>query len=246
MGTSPGPADRSSLRPWTAAVVQVVVDDLDTDSGPTLDEASTHHLGRVRRLRPGEIVCATDGTGGWRLTSWTGDGRLDPIGAAHRRPAPSSTLSVAFVPVKGDRPELVVQKLTEVGVDRIVVTSSSRSVVRWDGRRAERHMDRLRRVATEAACQCRRLWLPTIETAPLASLADEGFAFGHLDGAEPTSSLRCVVVGPEGGWTDEELAMAIVPPVSLGDHVLRAETAAIAAGVVLTAARRAGPHRALL
>ena len=142
--------------------------------------------------------------------------------------------------MKGDRPELVVQKLTELGVDRIVITSSERSVVRWDGERAERHRRRLEKVSVEALQQCRRLWLPRIELIPLASLLADGAVLADMDGDRSVEVGRTVVVGPEGGWTDRERAEASRPAVALGPHVLRAETAAIAAGVLLAAARERG------
>jgi 16S rRNA (uracil1498-N3)-methyltransferase len=232
--TRPTPPHREGV------AAQVVVTDLDDPAGPLLDDGARHHLGRVLRLRPDEVVCATDGAGGWRRCTFDGGERLVPLGEADREPPPSDPVTVAFVPVKGDRPELVVQKLTELGVDRIVVTSSERSVVRWEGDRAAKHLEKLRRVALEATQQCRRLWLPTVESVPLAALLADGAALADMGGEEPASSLRTVVVGPEGGWTDRERAAATVPPVSLGEHVLRAETAAISAGVVLAALRRRG------
>ena len=76
------------------------------------------------------------------------------------RPVPEVT--VAFAPTKGDRPEWVAQKLTELGVDRVVPLRTSRSVVRWEGERGAKAVERLRRVAREAAAQCRRAWLPEV------------------------------------------------------------------------------------
>ena len=75
---------------------------------------------------------------------------------------------MAFAPVKGERPEWVVQKLTELGIDRIVPLRTERSVVRWTGERGQATVERLRRVAREAAAQCRRVWLPEVgDTAAL-------------------------------------------------------------------------------
>lgn len=226
----PGPRD---------VAAQVVVEDL---SAPVLDESDLHHLGRVLRLRPGEVVRATDGRGGWRLCRFSGrrdpSAALEPIGEAARVPAPRPELTVGFAPVKGDRPEWTVQKLTELGIDRIVVFTASRSVVRWDGDRAERHLARLRRVAREASQQCRRLWLPEVEFAELPALRAAGAVLADPGGRPLRPTDRMVLVGPEGGWSDEERRGA--DRVGLGGLVLRAETAAIAAGVLLAAARR-GP-----
>jgi 16S rRNA (uracil1498-N3)-methyltransferase len=152
--------------------------------------------------------------------------------------------------VKGERPELVVQKLTELGIDRIVPFAARRSVVRWDDARAAKQMERLRRVAREACGQCRRLWLPAVgpveEESPSAvppSSALPSFAQVHTGtsvladagGRNLRRSDRVVLIGPEGGWDPEEQAGA--DRIAVGEHVLRAETAAIAVGVALTALR---------
>lgn len=219
----------------------VFVADLDA---PELDADDRHHLGRVLRLRAGETVSASDGRGAWRPCTWTGDGDgggggLAPAGEVERVAAPAPAITVAFAPVKGDRPEWVVQKLTEVGVDRIVVLATARSVVRWEGERAAKQVGRLARVAREAAMQSRRVWLPSVEgVVPFAEAANwgRGVAMAEPGGASPSPARPVVLVGPEGGWSAEELG-AELPRVGLGPTVLRAETAAVAAGVLLSALR---------
>src|SRR5207237_308256 len=140
-----------------------------------------HHFERVLRLRRGDLVTVSDGAGGWRPCTF-GPG-LDPSGPIEREPSPTPPIAVAFGVLKGDRPELVVQKLTELGVDRVVPMTTARCVVQWEGERARRHADRLRRVSREAAMQARRAWLPTVEdvrsfaevaTWPGAVLAEGG------------------------------------------------------------------------
>lgn len=214
------------------ASAQVFVADL---AHPVLDPEDLHHLGRVLRLRRGEGVAAADGAGSFRPCRFTGDASLEPAGDSVSTDRPEPALAVGFAPVKGDRPELVVQKLTELGIDRIVVFGAARSVVRWDGERADRHLERLRRVAREAAQQCRRLWLPTLERSSLEDLRDAGAVLADAGGRAPRPTDRLVLVGPEGGWSDQERHG--MGTVGLGEHVLRAETAAIAAGVVLAALR---------
>ena len=236
--TAPGPVP---VPPHRSAAAQVFVADLER---PELDDDAHHHLRRVLRLRPGSVVCAADGRGGRRPTAFTGDAVLEATGpvAVEARPAPE--LAVGFVPVKGDRPELVVQKLTEVGIDRILVCSSERAVVRWTGERAVRHLERLARVAREASQQCRRLWLPEVAATDLDPLLASGAVPADLGGRPIDGSDRTVVVGPEGGWSDAErrrAASAGASSVSLGPNVLRAETAAIAAGVLLVAGRSSAP-----
>jgi 16S rRNA (uracil1498-N3)-methyltransferase len=178
-------------------------------------------------------------------------------------------LTVGFVPVKGDRPEWAVQKLTELGVDRIVVLSSERNVVRWEGSRLASHLDRLQRVARAALMQSRQVWLPAVSgvvpvesflappgnggspgsvAALPAGTAGElsgagcppGVAVADMAGGPLGREVHTVLVGPEGGWSDEErdaFGRSAVGVVGLGPAVLRAETAAVAAGVLMTALR---------
>jgi 16S rRNA (uracil1498-N3)-methyltransferase len=211
----------------------VFVDDLDV---PVLDPDDDHHLRRVLRVADGDDISIADGSGAWRHATFGRE--ITPQSTRFYEPLFVPELTVAFAIVKGDRPELVVQKLTELGVDRIVPFVSSRSVVRWDVDRAARNVDRMRRVAREAAMQCRRARLPVVEqltdfadvvARPRAALAD-------MHGAQPTLAHPLVVIGPEGGWTDDERARAKAR-VSLATQVLRAETAAITAASLLTALR---------
>ncbi|HLN42169.1 MAG TPA: RsmE family RNA methyltransferase [Acidimicrobiales bacterium] len=249
----PGPGPDGATPATAGAVAQVFVADLDAISVERDDE---HHLAHVLRLRPGEAVVACDGAGRWRVCRFTGSEArrtprapiLEPDGpvVTSRRSAPEVT--VAFVPVKGGRPEWVVQKLTEAGVDRVVVLDSLRAVVRWEGERRARAVERLRRVTREAAAQSRRAWLPeVVGTADLddlrSRLAPVPLALAQLGGDAPALASPAVAVGPEGGWEASELAGR--PLVGLGPHVLRAETAAVAAGLLLCALREGlvGPPR---
>ncbi len=160
----------------------------------------------------------------------------EPVTEARRAPS----ITIAFAPVKGDRPEWVVQKLTELGVDRIVPIRSARSVVRWEGGRAARALDRLGRVAREAAAQSRRTWLPAVEPlTPLEGLAElVGVApvLAVPGGGPLTLDHRLVVVGPEGGWDDTELTR-FGEGIGLGPTVLRSETAALVAATFLCGLR---------
>jgi 16S rRNA (uracil1498-N3)-methyltransferase len=214
---------------------------------PEPDDADWHHLRRVLRLKAGEPVTAGDGRGRWRMCRMATDAeRLEPVDGVIEEPPPASLVAVGFVPVKGDRPEWTVQKLTELGVDLIVPFTARRSIVRWDGQRQAHHVGRLRRVAREAAMQARRAWLP--EVADLTDLGGatervraagaegpEAVALAEPGGASLTGTQRAVLVGPEGGWSAEELAER--PVIGLGESILRAETAAVAAGALLCALR---------
>jgi len=237
----PGPAAHPAT---VAAAALVYVDDLDQ---PTVAAEDAHHLVRVLRLRPGELVVAADGRGHWRLCRYRGADvagaeLLELDGPVTVVPSPTPLVTVGFVPVKGDRPEWVVQKLTEAGVDRIVVLRSTRAVVRWDGDRRLRALERLRRVAREAAAQSRRPWLPDLEgVLDLAALADlvapAPLALAHPGGDPPSVAMPAVAVGPEGGWDPSEVAGGPYLTVGLGPGILRAETAALATGLLLCALR---------
>jgi len=230
-----------------AAATQVFVDE---PARPVLADEDVHHLSRVLRLRPGEEVIAADGRGRWARTRWRGEVGLEPVrgqsgvggdGTVQFESRAEPALTVAFAPVKGERPEWVVQKLTELGIDRIVPILSERSVVRWSGARGKATVERLRRVAREAAAQCRRVWLPdlsdTMHFDELRTLgAPDEVVLAQLSGDRPTVAQHVVAVGPEGGWSTEELASGL-STVGFGLSVLRAETAAVTAGALLASLR---------
>jgi len=203
---------------------------------PELAPHDRHHLERVLRLRTGDAVTISDGRGRWRACAF-GD-ELAPLGPIHQEAELTPPLTVAFALVKGERPELVVQKLTELGIDRIVPFIAERSVVRWDETKAVRQRERLVSVAREAAMQCRRVWLPEISI--LTSFAEvaamRGATLAARGGEPPSLGRPTVLVGPEGGWSDQELRVDL-PRTDLGPHVLRAETAAITVAAVLSALR---------
>lgn len=224
------------------AQAHLFVDDLDA---PVMAEADRHHLDRVLRLRAGEVVTVSDGRGGLRPCAYVAGGGLDPSGDVVCVAAPSPSLGVGFALVKGTKPEWIVQKLTECGVDRILPFVAERSIVRWDEPKAARNLERWRRVAVEAAMQSRRVWLPEVEPVrPFRSVVDSdagGVWLADAAGVEgPTladGAQVTVLVGPEGGWSHGERAAGADRFVRFGGSVLRAETAAIAAGVLLNALR---------
>jgi 16S rRNA (uracil1498-N3)-methyltransferase len=202
----------------------------------------------------------------WAGAAAAGAGRhLAPLESPTFDAQPEPTLMVAFALTKGEHPALAVQKLTEAGADRVVVMITDRCVARWDTRGSERQMERLREVARLAAMQSRRSWLPSVEGpiefsrlvaagggadsdagaraggragrgAGTGAGAPAGIALAVPDGAPLTLATPTVLIGPEGGWSDKELN-AVPKRVSLGPHVLRAETAALAAGILLAALR---------
>ncbi|CAN5800802.1 16S rRNA (uracil(1498)-N(3))-methyltransferase [soil metagenome] len=215
--------------------VHVFVADLEA---PELAEEDRHHVLSVLRIRPGERLTASDGDGRWRACSLARNGRIEPDGEIVTVKPPRPALTVGIALTKGSRPELVVQKLTELGIERIVPFVAARSVVRWEGERASRHLVRLRRVAREASMQCGRVTLPAVEdlTAFATAAGRPGVAMARVGGDPPSLARPSVLVGPEGGWAQEELDLPL-PAVGLGSLVLRAETAAITAAALLTGMR---------
>jgi 16S rRNA (uracil1498-N3)-methyltransferase len=209
------------------------VEDLEA---PVLSPDDRHHLERVLRLRRGARVTVTDGSGAWRETAF--GPQLELRGPVVREEPVAPAITVGFALVKGDRPELIVQKLTELGVDRIVPFHASRCVVRWEGDRATKHHQRLVKVAREAAMQSRRATLPIVE--PVQEFADlcasRAVALAAFEGEPPSLAQPAVLVGPEGGWTADELGR-VNHRVELGPHVLRTESAALTAGALLVAMR---------
>lgn len=231
--------------------MHVFVDDLDE---PAFADEDRHHVVGVRRLRPGDPLSASDGAGRWRACRLSAGGGLETCGEVIEVPAPQPALTIGFALTKGTRPELSVQKLTELGIDRIVPFVGGRSVVRWEGERGERALQRLRRVARQAAMQCGRVHLPEVAEAggftQAAQVASSGgqipveVALACAGGPGPSLEYPAVLVGPEGGWAEDELAQGL-PRVGLGPLVLRAETAAMAAAVLLSGLRAhlVGPGR---
>lgn len=212
------------------------------------------HAATVRRLRPGERVDLTDGRGRYVHCTVTATGRdtLEAdVAERHDVPEPAPALTVVQALAKGERGELAVETMTEVGVDTIVPWEAAHCVARWRGDRATKGRTRWCTTAREAAKQARRAWFP--EVTDLAGTTDVARRLAaaelavvlHEEAAEPLSALGVptsgevvAVVGPEGGLTGEEVAAfekAGARPVRLGPTVLRTSTAGAAAAAVLQA-----------
>lgn len=232
-----------------------LVEALPTGDRLTLDGPEGHHASTVQRLRVGEELLLADGRGGTAaaVVDAVGKGTLE-LRVTSRGYVDASVPRLVVVQgiAKGDRGELAVQAMTEVGVDEIVPWSASRSVVQWRGDRGVRAREKWAATAREAAKQARRAWLPVVAGTPDEStttvarrIAGAAAAFvlheeaqERLTTAElPETGEIVLVVGPEGGIADPELAAfreAGARPVRLGPSVLRTSTAGVAALSVLS------------
>lgn len=233
-----------------------LVDDLPAAPSCTLTGPEGHHAANVQRLRAGEALILADGRGGSATAEVVvvGKGTVE-VRILERSSAPAADprLVVAQGIAKGDRGELAVQAMTEIGVDEILPWAASRSVAQWRGDRGAKSREKWAATAREAAKQARRAWLPVVggdpdcstkQVAARLSAAAAAFvlheeATVRLSTAElPAGGEIVLVVGPEGGIDDAERASfeaAGAVAVRLGSEVLRTSTAGVAALAVLSA-----------
>ena len=229
-----------------------------------LSGAEGRHATTVRRLGPGEHVDITDGAGTMAhcVITLARPGVLE-LAVLERAfaPPPVPRLAVVQAIPKGDRGELAVETMTEVGVDLIVPWAAERCVVRWRGDKADKGAARWRSAAIAAAKQSRRSWLPEVSevassaevAARVKAIVSGGRGVAVLLDPDAPQSLPAVasargvteivlLVGPEGGISPTEtglFAEAGAVGARLGPTVLRASSAgAIAAALIMTAAGR--------
>ncbi|MFF4617246.1 16S rRNA (uracil(1498)-N(3))-methyltransferase [Nonomuraea jabiensis] len=218
----------------------------------TLGGPEGRHAASVRRLRAGERIDLTDGAGAVAecvVREVLKDAlRLDVLRRYEVEPPRPRLVVVQGLP-KGDRGELAVEMMTEAGVDVIVPWAAARSITQWKGDKVAKGLHKWRSTAREAGKQARRFHLPEVTEPATTAQVDKllaGAALGlvlHEEAAEPLSGVALpasgdivVVVGPEGGVSDDELAgfrAAGAVPVLLGPTVLRTSTAGVAAASVL-------------
>ncbi|HEX4250597.1 MAG TPA: 16S rRNA (uracil(1498)-N(3))-methyltransferase [Pseudonocardia sp.] len=239
-----------------------LVDELPAGAEGELAGAEGRHAVTVRRTRVGERLLLGDGRGGLADTEVTSVGRDTlRLAVLGRRavPAPCPTVTLAQALVKGDRGELAVELATEAGVDAVLPWKAARCVARWDdGPRGDKALARWRSTVLAATKQSRRAWLPEVGepvgTSALAArcaAADAALVLHESADMSITAAVRellpvpvaqggaapggvelVLVVGPEGGIADDELASLCAVgarPVRLGPEVLRASTAAAVA-----------------
>jgi len=214
------------------------------------DEA--RHAVVVRRIRVGEQVVLTDGAGIRSVCTVTATSKsrlsASVVDVEVEPPAAPRLVVVQAIP-KGDRGELAVEMLTEVGADVVVPWAASRSVAVWRGERAAKSQARWRSTAREAAKQSRRAWFPEVSdmvgTPDVVELLRDAAlsVVLHEAGGDPLARVEVpaegdivVVVGPEGGISGDELAAFAevgARPLRLGSSVLRTSTAGVVAAAAI-------------
>ncbi|WP_106638665.1 16S rRNA (uracil(1498)-N(3))-methyltransferase [Allosphingosinicella vermicomposti] len=214
---------------------------LAQDLALTLDGAPANYLGAVLRLQPGDAVKLFDNCTGEWLAAIEEAGRkrlLLRITRQLRGLEPVPDLWLLFAPIKKGRIDWIVEKATELGVARLVPVITRRTIV------DRLNQDRLFAHMVEAAEQCERTALPLLDDARKLDAVlkdwpdDRTLYFADEMGGEPFAATArpgpaAILIGPEGGFTDEERetirAIAAASAVSLGPRILRADTAAVAA-----------------
>jgi len=209
----------------------------------TLPEDESKHAVRVLRLAPGDAVVLVNGRGGVFEAAVA---EANPkrcqlrIVGEQQVPRRSYFVHVAVAPTKNlDRMEWLVEKAVEVGIDQLTFLRCARS------ERRELKLERLEKIAVSALKQSGQAWLPQLSeltdfAAFLPTVAAETTFIAHLEEGERTALVRvaaggpgcCVLIGPEGDFTPQEIAAAFargIRPVTLGASRLRTETAALAA-----------------
>ena len=209
----------------------------------TLPEEESKHAVRVLRLTTGETVELVNGRGGiYRAEVMAANAKRCQLRVVWEQQVPPRPyyVHVAVAPTKNlDRMEWLVEKATEIGIDRLSFLRCARS------ERRELKLDRLHKIAVSALKQSGQAWLPTLDelmdfAAFLPTVAGESTFIAHLaDGARTplarvaaTGAGCCVLIGPEGDFTPAEIQVALeqgIRPVTLGNSRLRTETAALAA-----------------
>lgn len=221
--------------------------DLSADrSQITLDGAEAVHMVKARRLREGDQVLLTNGAGGMAqavIAEVTERGKAVRLQVENhtRQPAPKREIRLYVAMPKGDRQTTLIDMATQLGVSAIVPLNTRYSVVKPN----EKAMARWQRQVLEAAKQSRRAWFPVV-TPPLdffqaleqatsesvcVVLDQRGKPLSEMAGQLNTTAVIPIFIGPEGGFSDEELTALRTSnalEISVGAHILRIETAAVA------------------
>ena len=214
-------------------IPHMVVDDIDEAQ---LSSENKHHFLNVRRLRSGQTVTITDGSGSWQVCELE-DNALLKIGERQFTETFSSQTTICLAITKSGKPELVTQKLTELGVGSIHFFFSERSVPKWDTKKIHKNIEKLTVISKQALAQSKGVWLPKLEIGTTFNelVKEKDMCMADRRGSPATSDIRKIMIGPEGGWDQVEYQSS-VPKVRLHNLNLRSETAAIVAAARIVSA----------
>lgn len=223
--------------------------DTEFSSGASLElpEGAARHLVQVLRLKPGEAFTLFNGQGGEFEATLESAGKRDAVARVGafddvNRESPLS-ITLAQCVSKGDRMDYTLQKAVELGVKEIVPLLSARSVVKLDGERWQKKLEHWRGVILSACEQSGRTRIPALHavtplqnwlssTQPGLHLVLAPSAAQSLRALSRPAASASLLIGPEGGLSDSEIALSQQhhhTTVSLGPRVLRTETAGVAA-----------------
>jgi len=216
-----------------------------------------HHAVRVLRLRHGAPIVLFDGGGGYYPASLELEGRQawaqlgDHIDAEMELPV---CITLAQGIAGGDKMDWIVEKAVEMGVSRLVPLTAKRSIIQLSSERQEKRLRHWRRIAVSASEQCGRnrimevaaprspaQWLAEAEAGLLRLACHPDAGLGLTEAVQGHEGPLALMVGPEGGWSDEELALMHEHQLKMarfGRRVLRTETAGIALMAALAAIKR--------
>ena len=228
---------------------RIFLNDPITDGDISIFGADAHHLARVLRMKPGEMI-AVSGSDGvdriCRLEKVDGECVTAKVIKTEKNPAEPPYRAVLYQGMpKGDKTDVIVQKAVELGVDTVVFAVTERSVARPDSKTLAKKTERFNRISESAAAQSGRGRVPEVrcvegfgavlneaKTADLALFCYEGGGENIADilrGAAPSGERRiAIIIGPEGGFSDKEADAAREAGIrfcSLGGRILRTETA---------------------
>ena len=231
-------------------MVHVFTDNI-IDSTAVITGQDAHHIIHVLRMKEGDEICVSSGTGLDYLCSVSSFSENE-VTARIIEARKSTELPVEIVLYQGlpksDKMELIIQKCTELGVSRIVPVQTRRSIVKLDAASSAKKLERWRKIAQSASEQSQRSRIPQID--PVCTLQDALrdstslsaaiIPYEHEYGGSGLKSFLASVsglssagifIGPEGGFEEEEISQARSAgaiPVSLGSRILRTETAGLA------------------
>lgn len=217
-------------------------------SSVVLDGPEGRHAATVRRIRPGEQVIIADGAGrgiGGRVTDAGKSSITVEVQQTMITPDPKIKITVARALAKGDRSDIALEMITELGATMIIPWQSARAIVRWSGDRADKSRAKWQATVREATKQSRRLRIPTVDQLAttkqlvtkindhdLTLILHEEATIRLPELALPDSGRVMIIVGPEGGIAPDELELLTTAggtPISISDGVLRTSTAAAVA-----------------